>query len=371
MARNTKLNDQKKSPPASKPSEIVDFKDEDSNNKRKLQKLSPTESVTQYSLQPSPTSRSTVARTSSNFTTASVATVSTPIVNPYVARTPVGTVSRSPKASESVRSSITTSPSSMTNTQTPPTLSLSDFGLQASNSVLQSTVERFTGDTLKCCVILCEGMVKHILFRCIPREGSTNCWYEKLFSESVRNKSAWLEHLYITQTLPWWNDGVPQINGRNYPIRLFCINSMPVLFDDEKIQQIRRLGAHICEMLHALNDFKYQGIQPAADFFWLTPETAVLSDVTGKKEVLGMIKQLCGSKHDNVNFYNTHRAYLNCCFRSDQITADIGDELGYPSNLIIGQLPQVTALEEDNTSDAEWKELEQQYGKLNHGKLNH
>ena len=48
-----------------------------------------------------------------------------------------------------------------------------------------------------------------------------------------------------------------------------------------------------------------------------------------------MIQRKCGNMQADPNFYSTHSHYIHsCCFRRNQLTAEIADMLGAPTNQI-------------------------------------
>ena len=163
----------------------------------------------------------------------------------------------------------TPSDSKLSNERVPPILTLEDFGLSFASG---------NGNTLQCCVIFAGDYVSTICFRCVPRIGKSTSWYEKLFAGSVGGGSVWTDKLKIYSTLPWHDKGVPKLNSRGKPIRLFVINTTPIAFDGEKIM---KLGSHICEHLNALNHNKIPQIRVANNFYWLPTDGSVeLSDIT-------------------------------------------------------------------------------------------
>ena len=163
----------------------------------------------------------------------------------------------------------TPSDSKLSNERVPSILTLEDFGLSVASD---------NSNTLQCCVIFADDYVSTICFRCVPRTGKSTSWYEKLFAESVAGGSVWTDKIKIYSTLPWHDKGLPKINSRGKPIRLFVINTMPIAFDGEKII---KLGNHICEHLNALNRNKKPKIRVANNFYWLPTDGSVgLSDIT-------------------------------------------------------------------------------------------
>lgn len=170
---------------------------------------------------------------------------------------------------DSKPSKVATSVLQTSDRKTPPILTLEDFGLSAA---------RNNGDTLQCCVIFADGNVSQICFRCVPKTGKATSWYEKLFAVSVANGSVWTDNIKIFSTLPWYEKGLPQENSRGHVIRLFVINTDPVVFDKD---QITLLGKHICAHLNVLNGNKKPKIHVADNFFWLPADGSVcMSDIT-------------------------------------------------------------------------------------------
>lgn len=217
---------------------------------------------------------------------------------------------------------------------TPPIRSLQDFGMEVDDTITHTgggTVD--SEHSLKCCVICCEGKVVYVVFRCQVKIGYHICWQEKLFNDSVRENHPWATALGLTYSFPWAIDGVPQVNSRNYAVRLFCASVKPVVFNAHKITEMAQM---ICEHLNALNNNRSPTIQVSRNLFWLpTDGSILLSDITTSKEVLTMIQRKCGNMQADPNFYSTHSHYIHsCCFRRNQLTAEIADMLGAPTNQI-------------------------------------
>jgi hypothetical protein len=214
----------------------------------------------------------------------------------------------------------------------PPILRLEDFGIKRETAIRRDSNEADTDvSKLKCVVVLNKGLLKHIVFRCIPKSGSKSCWYEKLFFDAVRLKKAWADSLGLSYSLPWAMNNIVQYNERNFPIRMFCIDSQPTDFDPN---MITALGKLICKNLNAENQFKSPKIEVSDDFFWIPHnEDVVLSDVTSTTECMSLIQKKCGFKVDD-NFYKHNEEFIHCCFRRKELTAEIADALGAPSDQI-------------------------------------
>jgi hypothetical protein len=214
----------------------------------------------------------------------------------------------------------------------PPILRLEDFGIKR-ETIITRDCKKVDSDTSKltCVVVLKDGMLKHIVFRCIPKSGSASCWYEKLFFDAVRLKKPWADSLGLSYTIPWAINNIIQNNDRNFPIRMFCIDSQPTDFEPK---MILALGKLICKNLNAENQFKSPRIEVADDFFWIHHnEDVVFSDITSTTECMSLIQKKCGLKTDN-NFYMHNEEFIHCCFRRKELSAETADALGAPSDQI-------------------------------------
>jgi hypothetical protein len=143
----------------------------------------------------------------------------------------------------------------------PPILSLASFGIQPDETTVgelpQKVVSVSKSHLLKCAVLVDKGMLRRIVFRCEPKESWKTCWHEKLLFDAIREESSWTTALGLTYTVPWAINNVIQTNGRDFPVRVFCIDSQPIQFNEENIIAI---GKHICENLNLMNKFQFPSI---------------------------------------------------------------------------------------------------------------
>jgi hypothetical protein len=216
--------------------------------------------------------------------------------------------------------------------KTPPIISLSDFGIQQDTATIQSVTVQADTQThlLRCAVVVKKSMLRHIIFRCDPCATWKTCWHEKIFSDAVFKKHDWATALGLSYSVRWFVNEKQQVNGRGFPVRLFCIDSKPVPFDEDVIVS---LGKLICANLNSENSFQKPSIQVASDFFWLQPDDSiVMADVTSTAECMILLAKKCGSKVDD--FYKNHSDTIHCYFRPNNLTAEIADAVGAPSSQI-------------------------------------
>ena len=222
-----------------------------------------------------------------------------------------------------------------------PILSLEDFGMEVDETdQLPPAAVADPEHALKCCVLFCKQKVVHIIFRCMAKQGYKVCWQEKLLNDAVENAMDWVAPLGIKSKFTWVHKGIKQMNGKNFGIRCYCINTKPIDFN---VERITKLANTICQNLNAMNDNKPPMILPSNRLFWLpTDGSVVLSDVAATNDVLQVLMRKCGDPENNPTFYSTHSNYIHsCCFRRFQLTAEVADLIGAPSDQILQDPPDM------------------------------
>jgi hypothetical protein len=239
----------------------------------------------------------------------------------------------------------------------PPILSLASFGIQPDETTVgelpQKVVSVSKSHLLKCAVLVDKGMLRRIVFRCEPKESWKTCWHEKLLFDAIREESSWTTALGLTYTVPWAINNVIQTNGRDFPVRVFCIDSQPIQFNEENIIAI---GKHICENLNLMNKFQFPIIAvEETNFFWLpTDACVVMANVTTNKEIFRLIEKKCGKKGDRSDYYSAHSDTIHTYFRRNDLTPEIADAVGAPSSQIHPDL-QFEILKVDSDEETEFK----------------
>jgi hypothetical protein len=237
----------------------------------------------------------------------------------------------------------------------PPIILLSDFGIEQDTATIQPVTVHADLQThlLRCAVVVKKSMLRHIIFRCDPCPTWKTCWHEKIFSDAVFKQHEWATALGLSYSVRWFLNEKQQVNGRGFPVRLFCIDSKPVPFDADVIVS---LGKLICTNLNSCNSFQKPSIQVASDFFWLpSDDGVVMADVTSNAECMVLLTKKCGSKGEDLDFYKKHSETIHCYFRTNNLTSEIADAVGAPSNQIKRE-SNIAVLDVDTNNSEEEEE---------------
>ena len=174
-------------------------------------------------------------------------------------------------------------------------------------------------------------LVHHIIFRCVPMRGCKNVWQEKLFNDAVKNEEAWAKDLSITRTVPWFSCDVPQLNAKQFPIRLFVLDCAQKFVDEE----VRNIGNYICEVLNFKNSTTFLPNQkeinikvPEGPHYYWVDGRVVWSDIIGIDACLKQI--LPDVLPVPETFFVNNQKWLETFFHHHQLTGKVAELLRVP-----------------------------------------
>jgi hypothetical protein len=168
-----------------------------------------------------------------------------------------------------------------------------------------------------------------ILLRCEPVGlNHTLSWSEKLFSDAVRQKEAWVTSLNISsETFPWFHENTPRNNNRNYPIKLFYIPAGNVV----TTHHVLRLCRYICERINSMPGNNTTLLVNESTLMWLQGHT-VWSDVVGVNKACQMVANSKGTPFPG--FYELHENFIHTYFHVNSFTLELMNYFHAPESTL-------------------------------------
>jgi hypothetical protein len=168
--------------------------------------------------------------------------------------------------------------------------------------------------TLRLVIIRGDNSTCHLLFRCEENHQQAS-WFEKLFSDAVRQRDSWASRLNFSERIYlWYHRDVPQYNEHGFPIRMFHI---PLTIPENDLTGAATLNlcSHICSMLQSSNTTRRSITFDERTLLWLQPY-AVWSEVVGTRKALSMIHAEKGTPYQG--YYEEYEEFLLTYFHDGQ-----------------------------------------------------
>jgi len=166
-----------------------------------------------------------------------------------------------------------------------------------------------------------------IVFRLEPRAfgSKTGSWAEKIFHDAVKSSCDWVQDygIYLLGG-NWHHENVPQVNPKNYGIRLFCINCLTL----PTREQVLVLGRELCVKINQYQNNDTTTTVETEGFFWL--DQPVWSDIIGCDNALSMLLRICSDVENNDEYFNTHRPTINTFFHQGTLSHELASILKAP-----------------------------------------
>lgn len=193
---------------------------------------------------------------------------------------------------------------------------LANFGIRPATNGNQQPTPRIS--ELRAVIIRGVDGNSDILLRCEPVGiNHSISWPEKIFSDAVRNKEAWVTNLNIgSELFTWFHENIQQNNSRGYPVRLFYIPAANAV----TIPQLMSLCTYICERISSVPGNNTVLNVNANRFLWLD-ENAVWSDVVGVTKACQMVVNAKGNVFPG--FYELHHEFIHTFFQPESFDLEL------------------------------------------------
>jgi hypothetical protein len=209
--------------------------------------------------------------------------------------------------------------------------SLTNFGIRPANSNVTAGSHQNGTRTTELRAVIIPGIDGNsdILLRCEPVGlNHTMSWPEKLLSDAVRQKEAWVTSLNISsETFPWFHENTPRNNHRNYPIKLFYIPAGNVV----TTHHVLRLCRYICERINSMPGNNTTMLVNENTFMWLEGHT-VWSDVVGVNKACQMVSNAKGTPFPG--FYELHDNFIHTYFHVNSFTLELMNYFHAPESTL-------------------------------------
>ena len=121
----------------------------------------------------------------------------------------------------------------------------------------------------------------------------------------------------------WFENSVPQLNDKEFPIKLFCIN---IDSDPPTLKTLLSIGKHICEIINAKEGNKTKALVDEHDFIWINKPTGL--DIIGQTMAQKKLQDTIGKF--NESSYLQHSQTISAFFREGDIPDYLARLIGAP-----------------------------------------
>ena len=190
-----------------------------------------------------------------------------------------------------------------------------------------------------------------VVIRFEKSSGRGSSWSERVLSEGIYKNESWTHGFgFDTKLWKWYDNDVPQLNSRGYPIRLFIIR----LTTRPSVTVIYELGRRICDAVNAVPRNNTTLRIDESRFMWIPQPTAWQAVIGSSAAYDSLMNELDAQLPVDDDFYHRNQEVIHSYFATGTFNLSLARALKAPkSELHPSVIESMNAREEFNQTEVE------------------